>query len=85
MNRRTGISLAWLGVIIGWVGYFFAPTYGLLLLALVIDLALAVWGCYIWAKAKGQSGVLALWGLLAPIGFLGVALVKNKSASPPAA
>ena len=83
--KRTGISLAWLGVVIGWVGYYLAPTYGLLLLALLIDLVLAVCGCYIWAKAKGHSGWFALWGILAPIGFLGVALVKSKTgASPPA-
>jgi hypothetical protein len=43
-----------------------------------IGLVPAVVMCYYWAKRKGRHPALAALGVLAPIGLLGLALLKNK-------
>jgi len=43
--------------------------YSIWVIAVVLTLA----GCYIWTK---------LWGLLSPIGLLGISLLKDKSIQP---
>jgi len=36
-------------------------------------------GCYIWTKLKNRHWAFTFWGLLTPIGLLGIALLKDKS------
>ena len=36
-------------------------------------------GCYRWTKEKNRHWVFMLWGLIAPIGLLGIALLRDKT------
>ncbi len=36
-------------------------------------------GCYLWTRIKNRHWVFTLWGLLAPIGLLGISLLKAKN------
>jgi len=79
INKQKGINIAWAGAILGLIGGRFAPNLGILILIVVIALVISITGCYFWAKGKGRSGWFSLWGVLAPIGFLGVTLLRDKS------
>ena len=48
----------------------------------LIGFALAIWGCYIWARLKNQNRAYALLGILAPLGFIGLALLKDRTPKP---
>jgi len=68
----------WLGFGIGFIGNvtrIFSPGFGtmLVLTALILNIV----GCYNWAMSKGRSPLFCLWGVLAPIGFLGPALLQD--------
>jgi len=79
----AGKSLAWAGAIIGWIsGRIVGAGYVAGLIGILLGIALSIFGCYWWAKGKGRSPAFMLWGVLAPIGFLGVALLKNKNKQP---
>lgn len=39
---------------------------------------LAIWGCYNWTKLKSRSGTWALFGIIAPLGFIPLMLLKPK-------
>lgn len=45
----------------------------------ILAIALTMTGCYIWTKLKNRSWAFMLWGLLSPIGLLGISLLKDKS------
>lgn len=45
-------------------------------------LGMSVYGCYLWTKIKNRHPAFMLWGLLTPIGLLGVSLLKDKSPAP---
>ena len=45
----------------------------------VLAIALLMTGCYIWTRLKNRAWVFMLWGLLAPIGLLGISLLRDKS------
>lgn len=44
----------------------------------VLGAGALIYGSYCWAKYKGRHGAFALLGLLAPIGFIPLALMKDK-------
>ncbi len=78
--ESTRTTCCWLGVaggILANIFMAFSPGFGYMLLfgALILDVV----GCYNWAKAKARSPWFCLWGVLAPIGFLGVALLSDRS------
>lgn len=77
MSKTIAIAIAWVGAVIGWACNFIdgAGVY----IVFFIGLALAVVGCIFWAKTKGRDWAFGFWGILAPIGFLGVSLLKDKS------
>ena len=52
-------------------------SYGYFLYAL--SYAFTFTGCYIWTKLKNRHPAFSLWGLLTPVGLLGIALLKDKS------
>ena len=78
--ESTRTACCWLGVgggILANIFMAFSPGLGYLLLfaALILDVV----GCYNWAMAKARSPWFCLWGFLAPIGFLGLALLRDRS------
>jgi len=58
-----------------WILYGYIILYIILYVSAV---ALILRGSYCWAKYKGRSGWWALLGLVAPIGFIGLAVLKDK-------
>jgi hypothetical protein len=76
LGRRNGYC--WTGVILGFIGNFisYASPFGYLLVltALILNLI----GGYNWARAKGRNGAFCLWGILAPIGFVGLAVLQDR-------
>ncbi len=45
---------------------------------LVIALCISVYGCYLWAILKGRHWIWMIFGLLAPAGFVILAILQNK-------
>jgi len=51
----------------------------ILWILLTVSIGLVLWGCYIWTKIKNRHFAFMFWGLLSPIGLLGISLLKDKS------
>jgi len=45
----------------------------------IIGMGLLLWGCYLWTRLKNRHLAFMLWGLLSPIGLLGISLLADKS------
>lgn len=82
VKKKTALRpiLLWVGSILG-VGGNLALDIGRPdgSIALVIGLAVVLIGCYLWTREKNRAWVFMLWGLLAPVGFLGIMFLKDKS------
>lgn len=50
--------------------------------ATIIGVVMATTGCYLWTRDKNRASGFALWGLLAPVGYLAIMSMKDKSAQP---
>ena len=48
----------------------------------ILAFAFSLTGCYIWTRLKNRHWGFAAWGLLTPIGLLGIALLKDKTPKP---
>jgi len=51
--------------------------------ATVVGVIMAVIGCDMWVRDKNRAWVFSLWGLLAPIGYLAIMTLKDKSLQQP--
>ena len=49
------------------------------LVVLLFAFGLLLWGCYLWARLKNRHWAFMLWGLLSPIGLLGISLIRDKT------
>jgi len=45
----------------------------------VVGVIMAVIGCHLWTRDKNRAWGFSLWGLLAPIGYLAIMTLKDKS------
>jgi len=52
------------------------PSYGFIF---ALAVALTMTGCYIWTRLKNRHWGFMFWGLLTPIGLLGISFLKNKT------
>jgi hypothetical protein len=80
-NNIQKLFLLWLGAIMSIAGNVAIDTgrsNGQI--ATVIGGIIAIIGCDLWAHDKNRSWLFALWGLAAPIGYLAMASLKDKSA-----
>jgi len=50
------------------------------ILLYIAGLGLVLWGCHIWAKMKNRHWAHMFWGILAPIGYIVLWRLKDKSA-----
>ena len=69
-------------VVIGLVGAYVANYLGsgtAVIACVVIAIAFLLSGAYIWTRLKNRHWAFMLWSLLAPIGLLGISLLKDKS------
>jgi hypothetical protein len=74
------LFLLWLGAILSMAGNIAIDTdraNGQI--ATIIGGIVAIIGCDLWARDKNRSWWFALWGLVAPIGYLMMASLKDKS------
>ena len=72
-------------VLIGWIvaygGNLFLD-YPANLITIVIGIGMSIYGCYLWTKLKNRHWVFSLWGIITPVGLLGVSLLKDKTPLP---
>jgi hypothetical protein len=87
-NRNFGLWTGAVSLVIYYVLITVGRTVGwdsgLASAAVVLGIAstgLFMTACYCWAKYKNQSGWHALWGLLAPIGLIPLAVMKDETTS----
>jgi hypothetical protein len=74
------LFLLWLGAIMSIAGNIAIDTgHANGQIATVIGGIIAIIGCDLWAHDKNRSWLFALWGLAAPIGYLVMASLKDKS------
>jgi len=76
---RTALLIA--GTAIGYLSFLpsqLAVAYSML----VVSLCLSVYGCYLWTRLKGRHWIWMVCGVLAPAGFLVLAVLKNKRQEP---
>lgn len=65
------------------VGVLTMYVANILWLPLVIPgLVMVLVGCYLWTKLKNRSWAFALFGILAPIGYIPLAMLKDKTVVP---
>lgn len=83
--KRTGSI--WFGIVIMFVGRFIQGISINSMVGFIIGiiiqlggLALVLDGCYLWTRIKNRHWAFTLWGVLVPIGFLGISLLKDKRA-----
>jgi len=53
--------------------------YALYYSALAVAVLMSLAGCYIWTRLKNRHWLFTFWGLLTPIGLLGISLLRDKS------
>lgn len=78
-KETGGTHIAWLGAIIYWGDntIFMGTDYYWLIWG--IAMAITMVGCVLWALRKNRHWAFAFWGLIAPIGFLGISLLRDKT------
>lgn len=77
-NGNGGVGIAWAGAAICWIGNRLSSEVWQLATILAVGVAVAVFGGILWAQRKNRHWAFGLWALLAPIGFLGISLLKEK-------
>ena len=50
---------------------------------LMVSICMSVYGCYLWARLKGRHWIWMAFGLLAPAGFIVLAILKTKRQETP--
>lgn len=76
-TKRTLLIL--FGWLLGYLGsrYFSFPYF---VTAMIMGMCMTLWGCYLWAvKIKNRHWAFMFWGLMSPIGLLGISLLENKN------
>jgi hypothetical protein len=85
MTNQAKRDLRTLLVLIGFAGSYIlnwvsaGMSFELYISLFILSFALTLWGCYLWVDLKNRKKVFMLWGLLTPIGLLGISLLKDKS------
>ena len=55
------------------------PIPGYFWFLFILAVAFTMTGCYIWTKLKKRHWAFMFWGILTPIGLLGISSLKNKN------
>ena len=45
----------------------------------IVGICTTLVGCYLWTRRKKRSWAFMFWGILGPLGFLGIALLEDKT------
>jgi hypothetical protein len=60
-------------------GLIFINDYEIYWFLWSVGMVAVLWGCFLWCQLKNRAWGFMFWGLLAPIGLLGIACLKDKS------
>ena len=74
--RKARNFLIWSGLICELVAQPLPIAFSIILS--IIGIGIVLCGCWNWAKYKGRNGWWAAWGLLAPIGLIALANMKDE-------
>jgi hypothetical protein len=74
-----GTGLAWLGVIIQYIGGWISNSFDYWIVLLFVGMSITTVGSVLWAQRKNRHALFGLFGILAPIGFIVIALLRDKS------
>jgi len=75
---RTAFILV--GLVVAYLSYYYmSVSVNKGVLIQFLGMGLILWGCYLWTSLKNRHWLFILWGLLSPIGLIGIALLKDKS------
>ena len=74
---NKGVIMAWEGIAIVIIGDSLTWDYGFIVS--LVGIVTTIAGCVLWARRKKRHWAFGIWSLLAPIGFLGISLLKDKS------
>jgi hypothetical protein len=79
-------TFIWAGLILAFITNSFSRVVNIETAVYIFVMAIAfgaiLYGCYMWTRIKNRHWLFMLWGLLSPIGLLGISLLKDKSVSP---
>jgi len=74
------------GIILGWIASGFLYQFQEIIINetvrwifYVFSIIFTMVGCYIWSRLKNRHWGFMFWGLLSPIGLLGISLLKDRS------
>ena len=76
--RKNRNAWVWAGIVCLIISRAMGAILPFSVLFWLLGVGFVLSGCWYWAKYKGRSGWLTLWGLLAPIGFIPLALMNDK-------
>jgi hypothetical protein len=86
VNKGWRSFFIYAGLILGWTASGFLQQFQDLItneairwVMLAVGILFSLFGCYIWLKLKNRHWAFTFWGILTPIGLLGVSLLKDKS------
>ena len=77
-HRKT--VWAWAATLLGVIGNIilsYGSSFGWLFS--IAGMLVAIYACWNWTKYKGREPAWALWGILYPIGYLALVLLKDKN------
>lgn len=73
--RTTAI---WIGIFLSLIARFI-PNFSISLIITIVAIAITLYGCYLWTQIKNRHWAFMFWGILTPIGLLGISLLEDKS------
>jgi hypothetical protein len=76
---KKGTGLAWIGAIIMFIGNQSLFYFDYWIIIFMIGLVITILGSVLWARRKNRSAIFGLFGILAPIGFIVIGLLKDKT------
>lgn len=81
----NGHVWVWIGCIIAYLGSRLGSLLSPILEVILIVLGggILLYGCFLWARWKHRHWAFMFWGILAPIGLLGISLLKDKTIKLP--
>ena len=77
--RSNRTWYVWIGVVLGFVSRAFGMFSLVQVIMLVVAMVFILAGCYYWTRLKNRHWAFMLWGLIAPIGLLGLTYMRDKT------
>ena len=78
INQVWRTVLICFGIILIVLGFVIGGAFNIMVMS-ILGMVLVLGGCCIWAKDKKRNPLYMLWGLLLPIGFIALVVLKDRS------